>query len=162
MAKKIIYVGADHAGFYLKEKMVDYLKKLGYIVDDFGNWEYDKNDDYPDFGYKVAKAVSEKKSRGVLFCGSAEGVCIVANKVKGIRAVSVWDKKIAKLSRTHNDANVLCLSGGEIKGKVPGLGLSEKKAKEIIKVWLETKFSGAKRHVRRLNKIKKIEAGKFK
>ena len=154
---EVIYIGADHAGFHLKEKMVKYLGKLGYNVRDMGNWVYDKNDDYPDYGYKVAKAVSEKKGKGILFCGSAEGICIAANKVKGVRAVPVWDKKTAKLSREHNDANVLCLSGGKTRKKIPGLGLSEEKAKEIIKVWLGAKFSGAKRHIRRLNKIKKIE-----
>lgn len=154
---EVIYVGADHAGFYLKEKIVKFLVKQGYEVRDMGNWTYDKDDDYPDFGYKVAKAVSEKKGKGILFCGSAEGVCIVANKVKGVRAIAARETKIAEISRTHNDSNILCLAGGGTKKKVPGVGLSEKKAREIVRVWLNTKFSWAKRHVRRINKIKKIE-----
>ena len=157
---KVIYVGADHAGFALKEKMKNYLGKLGYKVVDKGNFVYDKDDDYPDFGYKVAKAVSKSKNKGILFCGSGQGVCIAANKVKGIRAVMAWDKKTARLGSEHSDANILCLPGGKIRKKVSGLGLSEKKAKEIIKAWLGTKFSKAKRHIRRINKIKKIERGK--
>ncbi len=146
---EVIYVGADHAGFALKEKMKVFLKKLNYKVVDKGNLVYDKNDDYPDFALKVAKAVG--KNKGILFCGSAEGMCIAANKVKGIRAVAVGNINLAKKTRTHNDANILCLSGWYIK---PDL------AKKIIKTWLGTRFSKAKRHVRRLNKIKKIERGR--
>ena len=145
---KIIYVGADHAGFKLKEKIKPYLEKLGYQVKDFGNWVFDKKDDYPDFAHKVALAVKKTKNPGILFCGSSEGMCIAANKVKGIRAVSIDSVKLAKKTRTDDDANVLCLSGWYLK---PDL------AKKIIKVWLGTKFSKAKRHVRRLNKIKRIE-----
>jgi len=146
----MIYIGADHAGFKLKEQIEKYLsaQKMKYI--DLGNLKLDKNDDYPDFGFKVAQAVAnDKYAKGILICGSSFGVCIVANKVKGIRAVSISNVKDAKLSRQHNDANVLCLSGWDLKSEV---------AKKIIKVWLNTKFSNVARHKRRLNKIKKFES----
>lgn len=145
----MLYLGADHAGFKLKEQIKKYLQSQKVKFNDLGNLKLDKNDDYPDFGFKVAKAVAKDQgSRGILICGTSFGVCIVANKVKGIRAVSIDNVKDAKLSRQHNDANVLCLSGWDLK-----LPLAQK----IIKVWLDTEFSGASRHKRRLNKIVKIE-----
>lgn len=145
----MLYLGADHAGFKLKEQIKTFLDNLKVEYQDLGNLVLDKDDDYPDFGYKVAKAVSAKKSsKGILVCGSSYGVCIVANKVKGIRAVSIDTVNNARLSREHNDANVLCLSGWDT---------SLIKAKKIIKTWLKTKFSEKPRHRRRLNKIKEIE-----
>lgn len=146
----MIYLGADHAGFKLKEQIKKYLQSQKIKFTDLGNLKLDKNDDYPDFGFKVAKAVAkDNASRGILICGTSFGVCIVANKVKGIWAVSISNIKDAKISRSHNDANVLCLSGWDLK-----LDL----AKKIIKVWLNTKFSNAPRHKRRLAKIKKYES----
>jgi ribose 5-phosphate isomerase B len=145
----MLYLGADHAGFKLKEQVKKYLLSQKVKVTDLGNLKLDKNDDYPDFGFKVAKAVvKDKDSKGILICGTSFGICIVANKVKGIRAVSISNIKDAKISRSHNDANILCLSGWDLKLPM---------AQKIIKVWLETKFSGASRHIRRLNIIKKIE-----
>lgn len=145
----MLYLGADHAGFKLKEQIKKYLLTQKIKFADLGNLKLDKNDDYPDFGFKVAKAVAkDKNSKGILICGTSFGVCIVANKVKGIRAVSISNVKNAKLSRVHNDANVLCLSGWDLK-----LPMTQK----IIKVWLNTAFTGASRHVRRLNKIRLIE-----
>ncbi len=150
MKKDVIYLGADHAGFRLKEQIKKYLLAQKSMVIDLGNLKLDKNDDYPDFGYKVAKAVAkDKNSNGILICGSSFGVCIVANKVRGIRAVSIDNVKDAKLSREHNDANVLCLSGWNLKFDL---------AKKIIVVWLKTKFSNAPRHKRRLAKIRKYES----
>lgn len=151
MKKQVVYVGADHAGFVLKEKLKKFLTKKGHAVVDVGAHEYDKTDDYPVFAYKVAKAVSKGKGVGVLVCGSAEGVGIAANKIKKIRAVPVWTVQNAKLSRQHNDANVLCLSGWQ---------LSFEKAKKIVLTWLRTPFSGVKRHERRINEIKRIEQGR--
>ncbi|MBI2564737.1 RpiB/LacA/LacB family sugar-phosphate isomerase [Candidatus Woesearchaeota archaeon] len=153
--KQIIYIGADHAGFELKESLKKYLSKLGYKIKDLGNTKFDPKDDYPDFAFSVAKQASKTKSKGILVCGSAEGVCIAANKVKGVRAVPVWTVSIAKLSRKHNDANVLCLAGGGMLEK--GKGLSNKLAEKIVLTWLRTPFSKEKRHVRRLKKIKKYE-----
>lgn len=146
----MLYLGADHAGFKLKEQIIKYFitQKIRYI--NLGNLKLDKNDDYPDFGYKVAKFVAkDKNSKGILICGSSFGVCIVANKVKGIRAVSISNIKDAKLSRQHNDANVLCLSGWDLKLPM---------AQKIIKTWLVTKFSDAPRHKRRINKISRYES----
>ena len=155
----MIYLGGDHAGFELKEVIKQYLKEKGCEIKDFGAPSFNKDDDYPDFGYPVARAVadSDGKSKGILFCGSAEGICIVANKVKGVWAVAVWTPTNAKHSREHNDANVLCLSGGKTRSPIPGLSTDE--AKKIVDVWLETPFSGEERHVRRLGKIKDLENG---
>lgn len=144
--KTKVYIGADHAGFKLKQKLIPFLKKNHQVVD-VGAKKFNKTDDYPDFAKKVAKNI-KKDNKGILICGSAEGICIAANKFKGIRAVAVWTKTNAKLSRQHNDANILCLSGWQ-------LPLS--RAKAIAKTWLATKFSNEKRHIRRLNKIKRFE-----
>jgi ribose 5-phosphate isomerase B len=154
-----IYLASDHAGFELKESIKSHLKNKGYDVEDMGAHSYDKDDDYPDYGYPAARAVagSGGKARGLFFCGSAEGICIVANKVRGVRAVAVWTPKNATMSRRHNDANVLCLSGGKTLSPIPSLSVEE--AKKIIDVWLLTPFSGEERHVRRLEKIGKIENG---
>jgi len=146
----MIYLGADHAGFKLKEQIKNYLKAQKLKFQDLGNFKLDKKDDYPEFGFKVAKAVAKNpQNRGILICGSSFGVCIVANKVKGIRAVSICNIKDAKLSREHNDANVLCLSGRDLNSEM---------AKKIINIWLRTKFSKAKRHLRRLAIIKRYES----
>jgi ribose 5-phosphate isomerase B len=151
--KTPVIIGADHAGFKLKEKLKDFFdtKKIAYI--DVGNSIFDKDDDYPDFGIGVAEQVIQKKTMGVLVCGSSYGVCIVANKKKGIRAVSVSTVKDAKLAREHNDANVLCLSGWNAQGA---------DAKRIVTAFLNTHASKEKRHVRRVNKIKKYESKLFK
>jgi ribose 5-phosphate isomerase B len=148
MEQKTVYIGADHAGFDLKQHLKKSLKAKGYVVHDLGNTTYDPTDDYPDFGAKVAKAVAKHRARGILCCGSAEGICIVANKIKGIRAVAVWGVANAKLSREHNDANVLCLSGWQ---------LPKKRAERIVLTWLKTPFSRAARHLRRLKKISALE-----
>jgi len=146
----MVYLGADHAGFKLKEQIKKFLSIKKIKFQDLGNFKLDKNDDYPEFGFKVAKAVTKNpQNRGILICGSSFGVCIVANKVKGIRAVSVCDIKDAKLSREHNDANVLCLSGWDLKLET---------AEKIINIWLKTKFNRARRHLRRLAIIKRYES----
>lgn len=146
MSKKVV-IGADHAGYKLKESLKGFLRRQGYQVVDKGNTKYNPTDDYPDYAAKVARAV-KNNIKGILVCGSAEGISIAANKIKGIRAVPVWTLKNAKLSREHNDANVLCLSGWE---------LSNKKAEQITLTWLKTEFTNEPRHVRRINKIKKLE-----
>lgn len=141
-----IYLGADHGGYKLKEKIKSWLSEWGYTFEDLGNTVFDPNDDYPDSAFKVAEAVSKNPdSRGVLACRSAAGMVIAANKVSGIRAAAAFDVKSAQHSREHNDANILALSGD---------WLSEGKAKEILKVWLETPFSREERHARRIEKIK--------
>jgi ribose 5-phosphate isomerase B len=142
-----IYLGADHAGFKLKEQIKKYLAGKGLKVSDQGAFEFEKNDDYPDYAAKVGKKVSAG-GRGILFCGSSHGVCIAANKIRGARAVAVVNVRDAKLTREHNDANILCLSGWNTKFDL---------AKKIVDAWLKTDFSGEERHARRLVKIKKLE-----
>lgn len=149
----MIYLGADHRGFNLKEKIKKYLENLNYKVVDLGNKIFDPNDDYPDFGKAVAFKVAKNpvKDKGILLCGSGNGMAIVANKEKGVRAVLVFNEKMAKFSREHDDANVLALPADFLKFET---------AKKIVKTWLETKFSGEKRHIRRLKKIERMGVAK--
>lgn len=158
-----VYLGADHAGFKLKEAMKKYLDEVGVKYEDMGNHVYDKDDDYPDFAYAVAsKIYYNPKDVGILFCGSSQGACIAANKVKSIRAASVRDVGEAKLAKAHDNANIICLPGGQqVQQLVKGIGLKQNEAKKVIKTFLETKFSKAKRHKRRIDKIKKIESKNF-
>jgi len=144
----MIFLGADHGGFELKNKVREWLAEWGEEFKDLGNKVYDKEDDYPDYAIAVAKEVAKGDNKGILFCRSAAGMVIAANKVTGVRAVAAFDKESAQHSREHNDANVLVLSGD---------WLDEEKARQIAKVWLNTKFTQEERHVRRLNKIKEIE-----
>jgi len=142
-----IALGADHAGFELKEYIKKMLLEKNIHVIDVGT-EGETSVDYPDFALKVALLVSSKEvNRGILVCGTGIGMSIVANKVKGIRASFVQDIYTAIQSRKHLDANVLAL-GGRITGK----GLAE----EIVRVWLETPFEGG-RHQRRIEKINEWE-----
>jgi len=143
-----IIIGADHAGYELKQFLVKYLKTLGHKVVDVGASRYDPKDDYPDYAAKAGRKVRPGKSRAILVCGSAQGICMAANKIKGVRAVAVGNVKYAKLSRVHNDSNVLCISGWE---------LSLMQAKKIVKAWIDTEFSGEKRHIRRIKKISRLE-----
>ena len=146
---KKIYLGADHAGFYLKDKLKQWLSKEQIAHQDLGNIIYDSKDDYPDFAEKVAVKVVEEKTLGILVCGSAQGVCIAANKIKGARAVIPFSLKETRLAREHNDANILCLSGWYTHLHW---------AKKMIKIFLSTEFSKEARHVRRVYKIRKLEA----
>lgn len=150
-----LYLGADHAGYELKEKVKPKLTRK-YEVVDCGAKKYDAKDDYPDYAKAVGKKMA-KKGFGVLFCGSAEGMCIAANKMKGIRAIASTDEKMVKQARQHNDANVLCLPGGGMRRKVKGIGISAQKALRLIEVFVNASFSNAIRHQRRLRKIKAME-----
>lgn len=145
---KKVYLGADHAGFGVKEKLKKYFKERGIAYEDMGTNSSDSVD-YPDYAFEVAKKVSrQKNARGILVCGTGMGMVIAANKVKGIRAVAAYDKYSAEMSRLHNDTNVLGL-----RGRFFPFG----KIKEIVSVWLKTSFSGESRHKRRINKIKLFE-----
>ncbi len=136
-------IGSDHAGFCLKEDIKDFLTKKGFKVIDFGTYSPDRTD-YPVYAAKVAKAVASKKAeRGILVCGSGLGMCMAANKTKGIRAAACESEYTAKMSRLHNDSNILCL-GERI--------LPPAKAKKIAGIWLKTKFEGG-RHSRRVKLI---------
>ncbi len=143
-----IAIASDHAGFELKEKIKKILTE--YEIVDYGSENSDSMD-YPDTGFKAAEAVSKGDcGRGILICGSGLGMSIVANKVSGIRAALCQTKQFAKLSRRHNNSNILVLSGRFI---------SEYLAKEIIDVWLNTEFEGG-RHQKRLDKISNYEREK--
>jgi ribose 5-phosphate isomerase B len=142
-----IAIGSDHGGFELKEAIKEFLESEHLEYRDFGTYDTGSVD-YPDFAREVAFAVASGEfDRGVLCCGTGIGISIAANKVPGIRAALCSDCYSAKMSRMHNDANILCM-GGRVVGK--GLGL------EITKAWLETAFEGG-RHQRRIDKIADIE-----
>lgn len=144
-----LYIGADHRGFELKQRLFKKLLDRGYEMTDLGNDYFDPNDDYVDFAQKVAEAVlNNPKSLGIILCGSGAGVDIAANKFDGIRSALVSTLSQAKQAREHEDANVLSL---------PADILNEEQALEIIEVFLQTPFSEEKRHRRRLKKLQKIE-----
>ena len=139
-----IYIGADHAGFELKQKLVAELKRLGYEPVDVGPKTLDPQDDFPDFAKPVAEAVSEgKTARGVLTCGSGLGMSYTANRFPHVRAAVAWSPEIAELARKHNDANILVL---------PARFVSEAEGMDILHTWLDTGFEGG-RHARRVEKI---------
>jgi ribose 5-phosphate isomerase B len=140
----MIAIGSDHAGFKLKEVIKEYLKEKGLEFKDYGTFSKSRVD-YPEYGEKVAKVVSKGEcKKGLLFCGSGVGISIAANKVKGIRAIVCSEPYSAKLSRLHNDTNIL-------GARVVGVEL----AKMIIEMWLETPFEGG-RHLKRIEMIEKI------
>lgn len=145
-----MYLGSDHAGYLVKEivkKILDH-NKIEYV--DMSP-EKAEGDDYPDVAFKVAEKVAKEDSKGILVCGTGEGMAIAANKVNGIRAVVAQDILTARLTREHNNANILSLSAWQMKSHL---------IRTIILTWLNTKFSKEKRHKRRLKKIEKYESGK--
>ena len=138
-----IAIGADHAGFELKEKVTDWLKRSGFEYKDYGTYSSESTD-YPDFAHPVATAVESKQyDLGILICGSANGVAITANKHQGIRAAICWLEELASLAREHNDANIVCL---------PARYISSDLAMKIVDKFLNTAFEGG-RHERRVKKI---------
>jgi ribose 5-phosphate isomerase B len=144
---KTIFIASDHAGFALKEKLKPFLERKGLKVRDLGAYS-DQRCDYPQFAASLAKEISrEKFKRGILICKSGIGDSIVANRFPGVRAALCYNLKAARLSREHNDSNVLVLGSAFV---------SQNLAKRIIDVWLNSEFKGG-RHQRRLNQIKKIE-----
>ena len=144
-----IYIGSDHAGFELKGKLINYLKEKRHEVEDKGAFQYQAEDDYPDFIRPVAEAVSKdpENSRGIIFGGSGQGEAICANRVKGVRAAVYYGGTvhIAELSREHNNSNILSL-GARF--------LHSDEAKTAVDFWLRAKFAGG-RHQRRIDKIDK-------
>ena len=145
-----IYLGSDHAGFHLKEKIFAYLQKASYDVEDVGDKVLDPADDYPQFAYAATTKVlgsEDPDTRAILLCGGGQGMCIAANRVRGIRAVVVWNEREAKMSRNDNDSNVLCL---------PARSLPEEEFFGIVDTWLKTPFSKAPRHTRRLKEIEEL------
>ena len=139
-----VFLGSDHAGFKLKESIKKFLEKKGHKFKDLGT-NSEESCDYPDYAKKVAKSVQKNKNDfGILICGTGTGTAITANKFKGIRAVQATNTFLAKMSREHNNANVLSL-GARIN--------SEKEALEMVDVFLNTAFSSDERHKRRVEKI---------
>jgi ribose 5-phosphate isomerase B len=144
----IIGLGADHAGYHLKNIVRSYLQQQGITVRDFGT-HTDSPCDYPDFAMMVANAVAQGEcDLGILICGTGVGMSISANKVKGIRAAHAQDPVTARLSRQHNDANVLCMGGRIIGAEL---------AMEIVNAFLNASFTDEERHARRVHKVKILE-----
>jgi ribose 5-phosphate isomerase B len=149
-----VSIGADHAGYEMKQELVELVKKLGHTVHDVGTFEPGKPDDYPDFAALVAEDLrSGKAERGLLVCGSGVGVSVAANKFKGIRAGLCHDHYSARQGVEHDDMNVLVL-GARVIGSAT--------AQDAAEAFLSANFSGEERHVRRLNKVKGIEQDEFK
>jgi len=147
LKRQTIVLGADHAGFEIKEYIRSLLLNMNYKVEDVGTFGKERVD-YPYYAERVSLAVREKRNKkGILACGTGIGASIAANKIPGIRAALVVDESAAKLSREHNDANILVLRGRPF---------NESKVRKILKVWLTTRFRGG-RHKIRLEKISKIE-----
>lgn len=148
MSDGTVYVGSDHAGYELKERLLETLKR------EFSNLKFvdcgcssSASVDYPVFAEKVASRVANEKGRGILICGSGLGMCVAANKIKGIRATSSWNVESARLSREHNDSNIICLGARLITPEV---------ALDSVRVWLRTEFLG-QRHANRIALIKALE-----
>ena len=142
-----VYIGSDHAGYRLKEALKEALKSMGVSLVDVGCYS-ESPVDYPDIAFRVASAVSRGEAdRGILICGTGIGMSIAANKFRGVRAAVCWSVETARLSRLHNDANILCLGG-----RILEWGL----AARIVEVWLKTGFEGG-RHLRRVEKIASME-----
>lgn len=147
-----IYLASDHQGFELKTQLFGYLSSHGYEVEDVGNQTLDPNDDYPQFAQMAALKIlgdEDPEARAIMVCGGGQGMAIAANRFRGIRAAVVRDAHEAKMSRLDNDANVLSLSAQQLRD-------DEEAVHGIIETWLNTKFSGAARHQRRIKEIDEI------
>lgn len=144
----MIYIGADHRGFRLKEEINKWMEAEHYEFRDLGATEYDKEDDYPDISIKLSEIIAIEGARGILVCGSGAGASVAANKVKGVRAGLCTSEKQAKAARNDDDINVLCLSADSV---------SVEDNLKIVSVFLATLFSSEERHIRRINKIKDYE-----
>jgi ribose 5-phosphate isomerase B len=146
----LIYIGADHRGFALKQVLKSYLGSVGYEVIDMGNNKLDENDDYPEFALRVAKEVSRDPSlgEGIVICGSGVGMDVVANKFRNVRCSLCFSPNQAMAARNDDNANIL---------SIPADFIDEDVAKKIVSVWLQTKFDGADNHARRIKQIGEIE-----
>lgn len=142
-----IYLGTDHAGYELKEKLKVFLREIGYQVEDQGAFAPDPEDDYPDYIKVVAKMVQgDEGSRGIILGGSGQGEAVCANRFRGVRAAVYYggNPEIVTVSRAHNNSNVLSLGARFV---------SDDEAKAVVKAWLSAPFSGEERHIRRIEKI---------
>ena len=147
-----IYLGSDHQGFHLKEKIFAYLAKNGYEVEDVGDKILDPDDDFPEFAFMVATKIlgsEDDDPRGSLLCGGGQGMAMAANRVNGIRAAVIWDAHEAKTTRNDNNSNVLALPSRVLEG--------DKEAWQgIVETWLNTPFAGAARYERRNRKLDEL------
>ncbi len=144
-----VYLGSDHQGFQLKEAIFAWLSKKGVDVEDVGDKVLDPKDDYPQFAQMAALKVlgsQESDARAILICGGGQGMAMAANRFKGIRAAVIWNEHEAKMTRLDNDSNVLSLPDSVLEGDFNNV-------KNVITVWLDTKFSGAARHTRRIQEL---------
>ena len=142
-----IYIGADHNGFGMKSQLTEYLRKAGYDVVDDGDTELRPEDDYPVFAARVVRDLlssEDKEPRGILICGSGQGMCIAANRFKGIRALMGYDRESVRAARNDDDANILCL---------PAKQLPSDNANMLVETFLNTPFANAPRFVRRIQEI---------
>ena len=142
-----IFIGADHNGFEMKTKLIAELQKAGHTVHDEGDRELQPDDDYPQFAERVVRAMraaGDKDVYGILICGSGQGMCIAANRFKGVRASLIWNTHEAQAARNDDDANVLCL---------PARSISIDEAIKVAEVWLRTPFAGAVRFRRRISEL---------
>jgi len=147
-----IYLGSDHQGFHLKEKVFAYLTKHGYGVEDVGDKTPDPQDDFPEFAQAVALKIigsDDNDPRGILLCGGGQGMCMAANRFRGIRASVIWDAFEAKMTRNDNDSNVLCLPARILE-------YDEHAWEGIIETWLSTPFAAATRFKRRNAQIDEL------
>jgi len=142
----IIPIASDHAGYKAKEKVKKMLEELGHMPVDFGTHS-EESVDYPDYAIQVTEKVDKgEHDKGILVCGSGQGMCMTANKYGNVRAALAYDQDSARLTRQHNNSNILCL---------PGRQLTDDQLRQIVATWLETEFDGG-RHERRVNKIKDL------
>ncbi|MGH7157853.1 MAG: RpiB/LacA/LacB family sugar-phosphate isomerase [Candidatus Saccharimonadales bacterium] len=145
-----IFIGADHNGFDMKAFIAEELARLGYEVTDEGDQARNPDDDFPQFSEQVVtgmKATGDQEARGILICGSGQGMCIAANRFKGIRAALVWNEHEARAARNDDDSNILCL---------PARSISNKQALGIAQTWLRTPFAAAPRFKRRIKQIDEL------
>lgn len=158
MGKEVkVFIGSDHAGFKYKQKIIKFLEEKGHLVKDMGPYEYNPKDDYPIYSFSVAREVAKNKnSFGVVIARTGIGEAIAANKVKGVRAVSFLgkvNKKFIEMSRIHDNTNVLTFGSDFVRFR---------DAKKAVSIWLNTKFLGGKRHLRRLEEIEEFEKKNWK
>ena len=145
-----VYIGADHNGFQLRNQLIEHLRRSGYDVADDGATRLDPNDDFPVFTLRVIKDMQTSKDsdpRGILICGSGQGMCMAANRFNGIRAALGYDRESARASRNDDNSNVLCL---------PSRVLKKDQAYVIVQTWLTTPFAGAARFTRRLKELDEL------
>lgn len=145
-----IFITSDHAGFELKNALYEYLVHSDYDVEDIGPYTLDKEDDYPNYAFRMTTQLlgsDDEDPRGIMLCGTGQGMAMAANRVHGIRAALAWNDDIAKLAREHEDSNALAL---------PARFIDEDTARTVVEVWLNTPFSKAPRHQRRLEEIESL------